>query len=103
MDEEKQTKSLITVRIELFGTARTVCSRRHVDVELPERTRASEMAAALAEKCPEVLGKVVLEDASGLQKSFIFNLNGTSFVDGEEELALKPGDFILLFSSLAGG
>lgn len=107
MNARKPKFSLLTIRIELFGTARTVCGRRHVDVELPEQVHVSGITAAIAEKCPELLGKVILEatakDAARLQSSFVFNLNGVLFVDRKEELSLKPGDTILLISSLAGG
>ena len=69
---------------------------------MPQRVPSGRVAAALAEQCPELIDKVILQDLSGLEQSYIFNLNGTSFVS-DERIDLKAGDTILLFSSQAGG
>lgn len=92
----------VSVWVELFGQARILSGCRQVEVAMPERAEAGDMATALAEACPELVGKVIREDSTGLQVSYIFNLNGTAFVD-DEELHLREGDSLLLFSSQAGG
>ena len=43
----------------------------------------TELAEALGEACPELVGQVIAEDGRRLQESYTFNLNGTSFVDDE--------------------
>ena len=102
MDVKKTLPTLVEIQVELFGLARIVSGRRHVQVSVPGHASTRDVAAQLGEKCPELLGKVILEDHSGLQESYTLNLNGTSFVC-DDQLDLKSGDTILLFSSQAGG
>ena len=92
----------VTIQVELFGQARVLTGRRQVDVTVPDRTYAADVAAVLARACPELVGKVVMEDLTGLQESYTFNHNGTAFVS-RERLHLAEGDSLLLFSSQAGG
>jgi molybdopterin converting factor small subunit len=82
--------------------ARILTGRRQVDVTVLGHARPADLASALAEVCPALVGQVILEDRSGLQQSYTLNLNGTSFVS-DEQLELKSGDTVLLFSSQAGG
>ena len=98
----KVAPPLVDIRVELFGLARMLSGRHHVEVPMPRRAETVDVVAALARACPELVGKVLLEDVSGLQESYTLNLNGTSFV-GDERLHLEPGDTLLLFSSQAGG
>jgi molybdopterin converting factor small subunit len=93
---------LVSIRIELFGQARLLAGRRDVEIEAPRHGKPGELTAALATACPELVGKVILDDRSGLQPSYTLNLNGTKFIDGDTP-DLKPGDALLLFSSQAGG
>ena len=76
--------------------------RRELEIIVSAKTCSSDMAMALGKICPELVGNAILEDLSGLQESYTFNLNGMSFV-GDEQLHLKPNDPLLLFSSQAGG
>ena len=93
---------MINILMELFGTARISTGRRMLELAVPEQAEISDVIEALAEICPELVGKVIMDDRSRLQESYTLNLNGTSFVrDGR--LCLKPGDRLLLFSSQAGG
>ena len=93
---------MVDVKVELFGLARITSGRREVPVAVPRAAHTSDLAVALAAVCPELVGLAVLEDRSGLEASYTFNLNGTTFV-GEQQLELKPDDALLLFSSQAGG
>ena len=101
MVEVPQTAS-VNVGVELFGQARLLADRREVEVTVPEHPHPGDVVAALADALPELVGKVIRDDGSGLLESYIFNLNGIVFV-GEERVHLKPGDHLLLFSSQAGG
>jgi molybdopterin converting factor small subunit len=102
VDTEHATAELVTVTVELFGHARILCGRREIDVRVSATARAADLAAALSEACPELVGRVIRDDGAGLQESYTFNVNGTAFVtDGG--LQLEAGDSVLLFSSQAGG
>ncbi len=92
----------VTVRIELFGSARLAVGQRQVSLGLPRTASVTEIAGALADAHPELVGKVIREDLSGLIESFTLNLNGNEFVD-DGPLRLRAGDSLLLFSSQAGG
>ena len=94
--------ALITVSVELFGSARLLCGSRIVHVETPRVTDTRQLAAALADSYPGLLGQVVREDRRGLLGSYTFNLNGVAFI-GAGALRLQSGDSVLLFSSQAGG
>jgi molybdopterin converting factor small subunit len=60
------------------------------------------LALVLARICPELVGVALRDDLSGLLASYTLNLNATEFVEGDE-LTLRDGDTLLLFSSQAGG
>ena len=102
VDTTKTAPTTVDVSVELFGSARMLTGRRQAQIAVPSQATITDLVAALAERCPDLVGKVILEDRSGLLKSYIFNLNGTAFVS-EEPLQLKTGDTLLLFSSQAGG
>jgi molybdopterin converting factor small subunit len=98
----KNAPAWLDIMVELFGMARLAARRDQVQIRLPSDAGTGHLAAALAESCPDLVGDVVLEDRSGLQKSYAVNLNGKSFVSGPH-LGLKDGDTLLVFSSQAGG
>ena len=103
MVEAKQSSSpTVTLQVELFGQARILVGLRQVEIAAPWQADRAAMATALARACPQLVGKVIQDDRSGLVESYIFNLNGTAFV-GDEQMQLKAGDALLLFSSQAGG
>ncbi|MCH8826530.1 MAG: MoaD/ThiS family protein [Chloroflexi bacterium] len=95
----------VEVTVELFGTARIACEKHDVALRLPSSSTVADVAQALAEACPELVGMAILEDMSGLMKSYTLNLNGTAFLSGlaDQRLRLRNGDTLLLFSSQAGG
>ena len=93
---------MLSIQVELFGLARLICGRREVGIRVPVPARPADIATALSDSCPDLIGKVVRDDRSGLQDGYTFNLNGTAFLESED-VALSPGDRILLFSSQAGG
>ena len=95
-------QSLVNVRAELFGIARMISGHSHVPLAVPERSYPSDLASALAHLCPQLVGPVITDDGSELHSSYIFNINGTSFL-GNSEVRLTPDDTVLLFSSQAGG
>ena len=100
--QKKAMPRLVTIQAELFGLARLLCARRQVQITVPAQATTSHLVAALATACPQLVGQAILEDRSGLEESYTFNLNGTAFLS-DQQLDLKPGDKVLLFSSQAGG
>ena len=102
VDENKEEPATIGVTVELFGMARIIAGRYQVIIRIGESTDSGEVAKLLALACPELVGKVILDDRTGLQDSYILNLNGTEFAD-RGRFQLKQGDSLLLFSSQAGG
>ena len=89
------------VTIELFGNARLLAGRSCVDLNVPEKASAAEVAERLARVEPALVGEVIDPDR-GLLSSYILNLNGTCFMSSETRQVMS-GDRILLFSSQAGG
>ena len=100
---KKESKAAVGIRVELFGQARLATGRRWVDVTVTARAGAGDLAEALAEHFPKLVGKAIRDDRRGLLESYTFNLNGTEFIDDERTLTLTSEDTILLFSSQAGG
>ena len=100
---EKHSEGVIVVRVELFGQARLVIGRRSVEVVLSSNSGVSDLAYALAERFPELVGKAIRYDRRGLLESYTFNLNGLEFINDHDQLNLTSDDTILLFSSQAGG
>ena len=98
----RKAPPLVGIRVELFGSARLLVGRRHVDISVPGRADISDIVTTLSRVCPELVGDVIHEDRSQLQQSHTLNLNGTAFL-GEGPIELREGDNLLMFSSQAGG
>ena len=92
----------VSLTVELFGSARLLAGRREATIVAPDYCSIRELASALAAAVPSLVGDVVREDGTGLEGSYVFNLNGVRFLE-EDAVALSPGDRLLLFSSQAGG
>ena len=92
----------INIHVELFGSARILTGLRETQISVPKQSTHKNVTDALADICPELVGEVILSDRSGLQESYVFNVNGVSFISNEP-LNLTDNDVILLFSSQAGG
>ena len=97
-----QTQKKVTVSVELFGHARSVAGVRDLELALPPRSGASDLAAALANALPSLLSVALESDCSRLLPSYTANLNGLAFI-GDDPIPISPGDRIFLFSSQAGG
>ena len=90
------------VNVELFGSARTAAGVRELQVLLPTRAGASDLARALGAAIPELVGVVVDRDTARLLGSYTANINGETFM-GDSRMPVARGDSILVFSSQAGG
>ena len=96
---ESKTSS---VTVELFGHARIVCGVKHIDIELPSESNASDLASALDSTVPSLRGVVIDEVGRGLMTSYTANVNGVEFLE-DSAVRIADGDRIFVFSSQAGG
>ena len=96
-------RATVSICVELFGTARMACGQRQLAVQVPVHATVADIAAALAEICPALVGVALRDDLSGLLSSYTLNLNATAFIADDDKLTLQDDDTLLLFSSQAGG
>ena len=101
-DNQNIDPRFINIHVEFFGSARILTGLRETQISIPKQSTLKDLTHALSDICPELIGEVILADRSGLQKSYVFNVNGVSFISNEP-LNLTNNDVILLFSSQAGG
>jgi molybdenum cofactor guanylyltransferase len=88
--------------VELFGAARLIAGTREVALLLPSAATFSHVFAALAEKLPILVGRVITRDGSGLVNGYACNVNGLEFVR-TSTATVNPGDNIAILSADAGG
>ena len=96
------TTATVRVRVELFGTPRIQAGTGEVELAVPYPANRRNLVSALAEQCPSLVGQGLKGDLTGLEESYVFNLNGLAFL-GEDDFTLADGDALLLLSSQAGG
>jgi molybdenum cofactor guanylyltransferase len=92
----------IPCTVELYGVARLVAKTKDVSLALPSGATIAEVFAALAEKLPALVGRVISPDRSGLVNGYSCNLNGLDFVRSTTA-KVSPGDSIVIMSADAGG
>jgi len=92
----------ISVTVELFGSPRVAGGARALELLVPAPASREGLIAALAHRCPALVGHGLKEDLTDLEEGYVFNRNGLAFL-GEGEFAVEDGDSLLLISSQAGG
>jgi molybdopterin-guanine dinucleotide biosynthesis protein A/molybdopterin converting factor small subunit len=90
----------ISVSVELFGVARMVAKTHAVSLALPQEATLAHVFAALADKLPVLVGRVL--DSDGLLSGYSCNINGLDFVRAPSA-KISSGDKIFIFSADAGG
>jgi molybdenum cofactor guanylyltransferase len=90
----------ISVSVELFGVARMVAKTHAVSLALPQEATLAHVFAALADKLPVLVGRVL--DSDGLLSGYSCNINGLDFVRAPGT-KIYSGDKVLLLSADAGG
>jgi molybdopterin-guanine dinucleotide biosynthesis protein A len=88
--------------VELFGVAQLLARTREVSLALPAGATISDAFAALAEKLPALVGRVICPDRTRLVDGYACNVNGLAFVR-TTAAAVNPGDSIVILSADAGG
>jgi molybdopterin converting factor small subunit len=92
----------IQCTVELFGAARFLAHTREVSLTLPAGATFSQVYAALADRLPGLVGKVIDPDRARLFDGFACNVNGLDFIR-TPEATVKAGDNIVILSADAGG
>jgi molybdopterin-guanine dinucleotide biosynthesis protein A len=92
----------ICCTVELFGAARLTAKTREIAVVLPSGATFSQLFAALAEKLPVLVGRVISPDGSRLMSGYACNVNGLDFVRSSTA-TVNAGDNIAILSADAGG
>lgn len=88
--------------VELFGVARLVAKTTEVSLALPSEASFSQVFAALAERLPVLVGRVISPDGRSLVNGYACNVNGLNFVR-TSTATVSPGDHIVILSADAGG
>jgi molybdopterin-guanine dinucleotide biosynthesis protein A len=88
--------------VELFGVARLISHTREVALELPAHATISHVVAALAERLPILVGRVISHDRTGLMAGYACSVDGVGIVRSTET-GIEPGARILLLAADAGG
>jgi molybdopterin-guanine dinucleotide biosynthesis protein A/molybdopterin converting factor small subunit len=96
------TDAPIQCTVELFGAARFFAHTREVSLTLPAGATFSQVYAALADKLPVLVGKVIDPDRARLFDGFACNVNGLDFIR-TPATTVKAGDNIVILSADAGG
>ncbi len=93
----------VSVKVELFGTARLATGKRAVEVALSRNTSRRDFVCALAAACPQLVDHVIRPDFTDLQDGYLLNRDGKAFLRGGGAISVNPGDTLLIISSQAGG
>ena len=88
--------------VELFGAARFLAHTREVPLTLPTGATIAHVYAALAEKLPVLVGRVIDPDRARLSEGYACNVNGLDFVR-TPTASVASGDSIFIISADAGG
>jgi molybdopterin-guanine dinucleotide biosynthesis protein A len=95
-------ESSIRCTVELFGVARLVANTKEVSLVLPRGATLGHMVSALADKLPELVGRVISRDRRSLAEGYACNVNGLDFVRSSAA-SVSHGDNIVILSADAGG
>jgi molybdopterin-guanine dinucleotide biosynthesis protein A/molybdopterin converting factor small subunit len=97
---KKSHANSISVTVELFGVARLLAKTQKISLALPAQATLAQVIAALGEKLPVLVGRVI--DAEGLIAGYSCNINGLEFVRAPDA-KVNCGDKIFILSADAGG
>jgi molybdenum cofactor guanylyltransferase len=99
---ESEPNDSMCCTVELFGAARLTARTREIALVLPSGATFSQLFAALAEKLPILVGRVISPDGSRLVSGYACNVNGLEFVR-TSTATVNAGDNIAILSADAGG
>jgi molybdopterin-guanine dinucleotide biosynthesis protein A len=88
--------------VELFGVARLLAKTREVSLAVPDGATFSEVFAALANRLPVLVGRVIAPDRRSLMNGYACSLNGLGVIRTPAS-RVNPGDSVVILSADAGG
>ena len=88
--------------VELFGVAQLLARTKDVSLTLPPNATFAQVFAALAERLPVLVGRVISPDGARLVDGYACNVNGLVFVR-TSTATVNSGDNIMILSADAGG
>ena len=88
--------------IELFGVARLLTHMNEISLTLASPATVSDAIAALAERLPVLVGRVVAADHLRLVDGYACSINGLDVVR-DPNVRIKSGDSLILLAADAGG
>jgi molybdopterin-guanine dinucleotide biosynthesis protein A/molybdopterin converting factor small subunit len=92
----------VSVTVELFGVARLLAKTKSVSLPLPVEASVAGVLAALAERLPVLVGRVIDSGGAALVNGYACNINGLNFVRSPSA-KVNAGDKIFILSADAGG
>lgn len=88
--------------VEFFGVARLLSHTNEISLTLPPGATVSDAIAALADRLPMLVGRVINVDRAGLVDGYACSVNGLDFVR-DPRARVASGDSIILLAADAGG
>jgi molybdopterin-guanine dinucleotide biosynthesis protein A len=101
-DGSRSPSDVVQCKVELFGAARLFAKTSEVVLTLPSNATFAQVFAALAEKLPVLVGRVIRADGTQLVDGYACNVNGLSFVRNPTT-TVNSGDAIIILAADAGG
>jgi molybdenum cofactor guanylyltransferase len=92
----------IRCTVELFGVAQVLSGTTEIALDLPDDATLAHAVAALAERLPVLVGRVIHPDRSHLLEGYTCSLNARDVVRSQDT-RITNGDSIVLLSADAGG
>ncbi len=89
--------------VELYGLARVLVGQKLIEVRLPAGASVQDLLAELGARRPDLVGRVLRDDCSGVTEGQSLAINGLSFVEEPASVTLKHGDRVLILANAAGG
>ena len=93
---------VVRCTVELFGVARLLSHASEIQLTLGAQATVSDAIAALAERLPVLVGRVIGEDRTHLVDGYACSINGLSFVR-DTTVRIDSGDSLILLAADAGG
>ena len=99
---EQMEEPPLRCTVELFGVARLLAKTQVIPLTLSPGASLADVLAAIAQRLPILVGRVIDSDKMSLSAGFACNLNGITFVR-DPRIKIHSDDKIFIISADAGG